>query len=232
MTETRRRTASRKTCNSLDYIDYGHPADADAPLLVMLHGYGSNERDLFSLAPEFDERLRIISVRAPLQLAEQMYGWFPIDFTDDGITVDRKAAGMAREQLAGFLQEIIGIYRPAGNKVFLLGFSQGAVMNYLTAFSTPELLHGIIALSGQLPDTLPTAGSGPAVLKSLPFLVIHGLYDQILPIDKGREAAAWLKGQVSDLTYREYPMAHQIDDDSLAFSVSWLRHRVNGMVAG
>lgn len=211
----------------LTYLDYAAGAAEGAPLLIMLHGYGSNEKDLISLAPMLDRRLRVMSLQAPIEMGYEMYGWFPIAFTEAGITVDREAAGRARDLLGEFLRETIAAIRPAGEKVFLMGFSQGAVMNYLTAFNSPELLHGVIALSGQLPDTPPENAAQLPGLKELPFLVVHGLYDDVLPIDKGREADLWLKANVSDLTYREYPMGHEIDGDALDLVASWLSRRID-----
>ncbi|NTW52584.1 MAG: phospholipase [Chlorobiaceae bacterium] len=216
--------------NIFTYLEYGAGRDEQSPLLVLLHGFGSNEEDLIGLAPALDSRLRIISVRAPLKLGEEMYGWFPIEFTPYGITVDHDSAGRALGQLMAFLREIISSYRPQGGKVFLMGFSQGAVMNYLTAFNAPELLHGVIALSGRMPDSRPEECEMPLGLESLPFLVVHGLYDDVLPIANGRDAGQWLKENLSDVTYREYPMAHQINDDALNLVASWLRERINNRI--
>jgi len=216
--------------DTFTYLDYYTGPTEGAPLLVMLHGYGSNERDLISLAPALDRRLRVLSIQAPTHMGYEMYGWFPIEFTPCGIAVDREAAGKAAKRLGEFLRETIEKLRPAGGKLFLMGFSQGAVMSYLTAFSSPELLHGVIALSGQLPDTLPAPDELSAELKNLPFLVIHGLNDDVLPIDKGREADRWLAGNVSDHTFREYPMGHEIDSEALALITGWVKQRVDTVV--
>jgi phospholipase/carboxylesterase len=212
---------------TLTYLDYSGGAAEGAPLLIMLHGYGSNEKDLISLAPALDRRLRVMSLQAPMQMGHEMYGWFPIEFTGNGISVDREAAVRARDLLIRFLRETIAETQPAGNRVFLMGFSQGAVMNYLTAFSEPGLLHGVLSLSGQLPDNRPEPVGMPSGLHELPFLVVHGLYDDVLPIDKGREAERWLKSNVQELTYREYPMGHEIDEESLALVASWLRAKID-----
>jgi phospholipase/carboxylesterase len=209
------------------WLDYNRHTERQSPLLLLFHGYGSNERDLMGLAPELDTRLRIISVRAPIELAPEMFTWFPIEFTPDGITVDRDAAGRVRDQLIEFIRKLIDTLKPAGNKVFIMGFSQGAVMNYLTAFRNPELLHGVISLSGQLPDIKPEMNALPEGLSALPFLVQHGLFDSVLPITKGRQANEWLRNVTTDLTYSEYPMAHQIDQASLGFLVSWLRSKLD-----
>jgi phospholipase/carboxylesterase len=211
---------------SLTYLDLAPAKPENAPLIIMLHGYGSNEKDLIQLAPELSPEFRYISARAPLQMDFGMFGWFPIEFTPTGITVDYDAAKRALEQFITFIGEIIAEYRPAGNKVFLMGFSQGTVMSYLTAFHAPELLHGIIACSGQLPEkTIPHDTLKPA-LRKLPFLVMHGIYDDVLPIAKGRAAHAWLQEHVDDLTWREYPIAHQISESGIELMRSWLEERM------
>lgn len=217
--------------DTFTWLDYNRRSDEQSPLLVMLHGYGSNEKDLVSLAPALDARLRVVSVRAPLVLAPEMYGWFPIDFTPGGITVDREAAQNVADRFAAFLEQLLETLRPTGDKVFLMGFSQGSVMSYLTAFRAPALLHGVLALSGQLPDTRPEAEAMPTGLADVPFLVQHGLFDEVLPIDRGRQADAWLRDRIADYTYREYPMAHQIDQASLEFMASWLSGRINRVVS-
>jgi phospholipase/carboxylesterase len=211
---------------SLTYLDLAPANPENAPLVIMLHGYGSNEKDLIQIAPALRPEFRYISARAPQTMDFGMYGWFPIDFTHSGITVDYSAAKKALELLTGFTGELIREYRPAGNKVFLMGFSQGAVMSYLMAFNAPELLHGVIALSGQLPETSQPIETAEPALRKLPFLVMHGIYDDVLPIAKGRAADEWLKLHVDDLTYREYPVAHQISDSGIVLIRSWLEERM------
>jgi phospholipase/carboxylesterase len=213
--------------DTFTWLDYNRRSDEQSPLLVMLHGYGSNEKDLISLAPALDARLRVVSVRAPLVLGPEMFGWFPIDFTPGGITVDREAARQVADKFTAFLENLIEKLQPSGDKAFLMGFSQGTVMSYLTAFRNPTLLHGVLALSGQLPDARPGAEVMPEGLAEVPFLVQHGLFDEVLPIDRGRQADAWLRGRIADYTYREYPMAHQIDQESLDFMASWLSGRID-----
>ena len=211
---------------SLTYLDLAPAKPENAPIVIMLHGYGSNEKDLIQLAPALRPEFRYISARAPQTMDFGMYGWFPIDFTHSGITVDYSAAKKALEQLINFTVEIIREYRPRGNKVFLMGFSQGAVMSYLMAFNAPELLHGVIALSGQLPETSLPLETAKAAMRKLPFLVMHGIHDDVLPVAKGRAANEWLQKNVDDLTYLEYPIAHQISDSGLVLISSWLEEKI------
>ena len=211
---------------SLTYLDLAPAKPENAPIVIMLHGYGSNEKDLIQLAPALRPEFRYISARAPQTMDFGMYGWFPIDFTHSGITVDYSAAKKALEQLINFTVEIIREYRPRGNKVFLIWFSQGAVMSYLMAFNAPELLHGVIALSGQLPETSLPLETAKAAMRKLPFLVMHGIHDDVLPVAKGRAANEWLQKNVDDLTYLEYPIAHQISDSGIVLISSWLEEKI------
>lgn len=211
---------------ALTYLDSAPSQPENAPMLVMLHGYGSNEKDLIQLAPLLGSSLHFISVRAPLTLDFGMFGWFPLEFTANGITGDQEAAEAARAQLTRFITELITSYKPKGNKVFLMGFSQGTVMSYATAFIKPDLLHGVIACSGQLPEQLFPDTAVEPLLKQLPFLVMHGVYDEVLPIEKGRSANTWFREKVLDLTYREYPVAHEISPAALHLTARWLKERI------
>ena len=218
---------------SLTYLDLAPAAKQEnAPIMILLHGYGSNEKDLMQLASELHDGLHYISARAPHTLDLGMFGWFPLEFTKEGINVDYKAADEARQQLIGFIRDIIAEYHPRGNKVFLMGFSQGSVMSYMTAFTEPELLHGVIACSGQLPEKAMPDEAAKQQLKKVPFLVMHGIYDDILPVAKGRAADARLKLHVEDLTYQEYPIAHQIAQGGIELIHSWLEKRVAEIGSG
>ena len=87
----------RRNNFSLTSLELAPANPEDAPLLIMLHGYGSNEKDLIQIAPALLPEFRYISPRAPLTMDVGMYGWFPLEFTPGGITVDYKAAQHALE---------------------------------------------------------------------------------------------------------------------------------------
>src|SRR5258705_7773845 len=78
-------------------------AAAHAPLLILLHGVGSNERDLFRLAPALDGRFRVLSVRGPLVRAEDGYAWFIPTYTANGIQIDPAVLDGSRKTLLAFI---------------------------------------------------------------------------------------------------------------------------------
>ena len=214
--------------SELTYLDSPSLSEENSDILVMLHGYGSNEKDLIQLASLLDNDLRSISPRAPLQLAPEMYGWFPLEFTSEGISVDREKARSAKETLLVFLRHIIDEYKPPEGKIWLMGFSQGSVMAYLSALAEPSLFHGIIALSGQFPYHSSLFNRDPERFRTLPFLVVHGLYDDVLPVSNGRISEAWLKDHLDSLTYREYTMGHEINAETLETIRQWLSRMRSG----
>jgi phospholipase/carboxylesterase len=194
---------------------------------MLLHGVGSNEQDLFEIAPLLDERFLILSARAPLTLASNSFAWFHVTFTPSGSLINAEEAEVARQIIIRFVEEAVDEYHADPNRVYLLGFSQGAIISLSVMLTKPEILAGIIAMSGRiLPEVKPQVVSLEQ-LKDFPALVIHGVNDPILPIQNGRATRDFLSTLGIDLTYREYQMAHQVNEPSLADARSWLSLQLN-----
>jgi phospholipase/carboxylesterase len=117
-------------------------------------------------------------------------------------------------------------YGADSQRIYLGGFSQGAIMSLYVALTHPEAISGAVLMSGRL---MPMAWNERAEdhrLRSLPILATHGLYDQVLPIASGREIRDKLSTLPLDLTYHEYPMAHEVSGESLAEATTWLSARL------
>jgi phospholipase/carboxylesterase len=71
-----------------------------APALLLLHGVGSNEQDLMGLAPMLDPRFLIVSARAPITLQYGSYGWYHVQFTDDGHIINPEEAEESRVRIS------------------------------------------------------------------------------------------------------------------------------------
>lgn len=195
---------------------------ASPPLLLLLHGVGSNEDDLFGLAPYLDERFLIVSARAPVALDYGGYGWFRIDFTPRGLEADVEQAQESLRMLPGFIDELVETYGADGRRVYVVGFSQGAMMGLALLLTRPEKVAGVVAMSGRLPRQVLEREPDPSALAGKPVLVMHGLYDQVLPIENGRGARDYLGALPVELTYREYPMGHEVSAESLRDFTAWL----------
>ncbi len=127
------------TSLSLKHIIRKSSLTENAPLLILLHGYGSDENDLFSFAGELPEELFIISVRAPYPMQPSGNAWYAINFdAEKGKWSDNEQAILSRDLIAKFIDEAIETYPVNKNNVSLLGFSQGSILSYAVALTYPE----------------------------------------------------------------------------------------------
>ncbi len=197
------------------------------PLLLLLHGVGSNEQDLFALAPSLDERFLILSLRAPNILGPESYAWFEVDFTPQGSVINPAQAEASRQTLITFINEAVTAYGPDPKQVYLVGFSQGAIMSASVALTRPDLIAGAVLMSGRILPQIEPLIATPEKLAGLPILVVHGTQDMVLPISHGRASRDTLSSLPVDLTYREYAMGHEVSRESLADVAKWLRMRLD-----
>lgn len=203
------------------------PSTGPPPLLLLLHGIGSHEGDLMGLAPYLDDRFFLVSARAPLTLGPGMYGWYHVVLDPVAPVINAEEAEASRRLLLTFIDEAVSMYGCDPHRVYLLGFSQGAIMGLWLALTRPDILAGVVAMSGWIPpEVLP--GTAPAeAMRGLPLLVVHGTDDPVLPIHHGRATRDRLAALPVALTYREYPIGHHISEESLAEVAAWLRQRLN-----
>jgi phospholipase/carboxylesterase len=202
---------------------------ANPPLLLLLHGVGSNEHDLFELTPHLDERFFVVSARAPITLMPGSYAWFHVEFAPNNrIIINPDDAEASRNLLIKYLDELVAAYQLDAKRVYLMGFSQGAIISQSIALTRPDKIAGVVAMSGRiLPEVLSQQAPNEAFGR-LPVMVVHGLNDQKLDISYGRNARdVWSKLPVA-LTYREYAMGHEVTQDSLRDIVAWLKERLDG----
>lgn len=201
--------------------------DENTPLLILLHGYGSNEEDLFSFASELPSNLLIVSARAVQSLGMGSYAWYSINFNDtQGKFSDIPEAIEARETIATFIQEIQSKYQILPNNTFLLGFSQGTILSYSVALNYPKLVQKVIALSGHInPDLLPD-DIGTKNYAELDFFISHGSVDQVIPVEWAKKAPEFLNQLQIKNCYTEYPVGHGVAPKNFYDFKTWIEDRL------
>lgn len=204
------------------------PPGARPPLLALLHGVGSNERDLFRLAPRLDARFVVLSLRAPLMRGPESFAWFFAEHTPQGTVIAPEQIMASRDHIARFLGEAVEAYAADPARVYLLGFSQGAIMSLTLALTRPERTAGIAPIAGRIPPEVLPELAPVERTAGLPVLLQHGTADTVLAIDWARTARTILEGQRVDLTYREYEAGHQITPGMLDAAARWLSARLDG----
>lgn len=198
------------------------------PLLLLLHGIGSNEEDLFGLTPYLDERFLVVSARAPVVMGAGAYGWFNIEFTPQGMMADIAQAKRSLKLLIDFIDELVKTYLVNARCIYLTGFSQGAMMGLALALTRPEKIAGVVAMSGRFPSQVLEHELDQKLYEGMPVLVTHGIYDPVLPIEEGRAIRKNLEALRVELTYREYQMGHEVTLESLRDVSAWLSRSLDG----
>lgn len=193
------------------------------PLLLLLHGYGSNEEDLFSFASELPEDYYVISARAPYNLMYGSYAWYAINFdADENKFSDIAQAQTSRDLIAGFVDELIANYPIEAHKVTLVGFSQGAILSYAVALSYPEKIQRVVAMSGYLNTEIAVHTFASNDFSRLKIFASHGTVDQVIPVDWARNSIPVIKNLGIDIVYKEYPVGHGVAPQNFFDFRNWL----------
>ena len=193
------------------------------PLLLLLHGYGSNEADLFSFASELPEEYYVISARAPYDLQYGSYAWYAINFdADQNKFSDTEQAKESRERIAEFIDELVAHYPIDANAVTLIGFSQGAILSYAVALSHPEKVQRVVAMSGYFNDEIMKNNFASNDFKALKVFASHGTVDQVIPVEWARKTAPALEQLNIPVTYKEYPVGHGVAPQNFFDFRNWL----------
>ena len=195
------------------------------PLLLLLHGYGSNEEDLFSFASELPEEYYVVSVRAPYELGYGSYAWYAINFdADENKFSDVPQAQQSRDLIANFIDELVANYPIDATKVTLIGFSQGTILSYATALSYPEKIQRVVAMSGYLNTEMAIPNFENNDFSHLKIFASHGTVDQVVPVDWARKAAPALTKLGIEVVYKEYPIGHGVAPQNFYDFKNWLQN--------
>lgn len=181
------------------------------PLLLLLHGYGSNEEDLFSFSSELPENYYIVSARAPYPLPPYGNAWYAIDFDANmnKFSNDEQAIE-SRDLILTFIDELLEKYPIDQNNINLIGFSQGAILSYAIALSYPQKINKVVALSGYFNQNIMKDGYENNDFSKLSFFVSHGSVDQVIPVEWARKNPEVLNLLNVKNEYHEYNVGHGV----------------------
>lgn len=206
------------------------PATGPMPpwLLVLMHGVGSNEQDLFGLAPYVPAPFHVLSLRAPFVLGPGSFAWFEFDVRPDGSrAIDGEQELASRTLLA---QEIAAhaerLAVPAA-RVLVGGFSQGGIMALSLLLTQPALMGGAFALHSRLlPEVLPLAAPA-AELDGKRLWVSHGQQDMVIPLAQAQRIREHFAALPVTLAGADFPGGHELRPAELQQWVGWLQDQTS-----
>lgn len=205
-----------------DLVYKVRPAAGDPQgALILLHGRGADENDLFPLLDMIDPESRLVGVcpGGPLALPPGGRHWYAVQRVG---YPDPETFLPTFTMLSGWLDAFLSDAGVDLSRTIIGGFSQGAVMSYSLALGPGRTRpSGLLAFSGFIPEVegFELADRG---LDGWPVAIGHGIYDPVITVDFGRSAKLRLERAGAAVTYRESPMAHTIDPQYLADLRSWV----------
>lgn len=201
--------------------------EENPPTLILLHGYGSNEEDLFSFASELPKELFVISVRAPYTLQPFGYAWYAIHFdAEDGKWSDDEQAIVSRDAIVKFIDEAQEAYGLDPENINLLGFSQGCILSMAVALSYPEKIQNVVGLSGYINPRILKENYSNNKFDHLGIYSSHGSVDQVIPVDWARNTKPFLKELQIPCLYEEFPVGHGVAPQNFYSFNNWLSNRL------
>ena len=192
-------------------------------LLVLMHGVGSNEQDLFGLAAYVPAHFHVLSLRAPYPMGQQAHAWFQFTVDTNGtrhINVAQERA--AREQLERTLaqaQRDLGI---PPERTALGGFSQGGIMALSALLTRPQSLRAAMVWHSRLLPEVRSLQAPAEAFAGKSLWISHGTYDNVIPLTSAHAMRDHVQDLPLALEYHEYASAHEIRPDELQASMAWL----------
>ena len=199
--------------SSFNYEKYLN-SNINNKLILLLHGYGSNEDDLFSFKPFIPKSFDIYSLRAPISIGFG-YVWFNINFDNEfGVKSEKSDVLNAKKYIESFLE----IHSKNYKNIYLIGFSQGAMLSYLVGL-TNNFVSGIGCLSGWLDTRFSNFTN-----KTSNIYASHGKNDTVVPYDIARKSADLLSNLGFNINFNSFDSGHGVNQKNLDSLISWLNN--------
>lgn len=197
-------------------VQWSRPAEAraDTPLLVLLHGVGSNEQDLMGLAPGLPASWTLASLRAPLQHGPG-FGWYPL------ATPGSPELAPVDDAVEAVLTWLDGV-TPAHGRVALLGFSQGGSMALQLLRARPGAFEAVVSLSGFVVPGV-TDDRDDAVSRVRPRVFLgHGDRDPVIPASATARTSIWAAAHTEAVERSYAGLGHGVAGEELADVAAFL----------
>jgi phospholipase/carboxylesterase len=192
------------------------------PAIFLMHGMGSNEDDLLPLVQDLAETTYIFSIRGPI---EQPPGY--AFFTIEGFgKPHRSVFDQSIQNIVSFIGEMCEEHPIDVSQLFLMGFSQGAILSMSIGLKLGNKIKGIVALSGYIPDFMKKEYKDQN-LKGVSLFCSHGEKDPVLPFEWGEEAKALFSQLGAEVEFHSYPVGHQVSQQNFQDFKNWLTSTIN-----
>ncbi|RDW18336.1 esterase [Oceanobacillus arenosus] len=196
------------------------PAVVDAgkiyPALYLIHGMGSNEQDLLQLVEGLEETYYIFSVRGPI-VQPPGYAFFTME---EFGKPHRDVFDQAISKLTAFIDYSFEEYPIDSTSLYLMGFSQGAILSMSLGLILDDRIKGIAALSGYIPDFIKNENDNRDV-RDLSIFISHGEQDPVLPFAWAPASKQYFQEHGANVVFKQYDSGHTVSQQNYQDLRAW-----------
>ncbi|MBB4220959.1 alpha/beta hydrolase [Variovorax guangxiensis] len=209
----------------LKFLAHGaQPGVREPWLLVLMHGVGSNEQDLFGLARMMPPQFHVLSLRAPYVLSPDSYAWFEFEVLPGGERrideeQERESRFLVSEMVASAAQQL-GV---SADRVIVGGFSQGGIMALSLLLTKPESVRAAMVWHSRLLSQVVQHIAPPEAFEGKALWVSHGSADNVIPPSAAQATRELARTLPLTLSGTDFPGAHEIRPAELQATLAWLQ---------
>ena len=201
-------------------IHFPEITQSNMPVLFLMHGYGNNEKQFNRLIEELNTKYLIVSMRAPFNFMVIKNRWYEYSISDGDTLSNQAQIDMSTKRIIKTIEHIEEEYNIDEKKIFIGGFSQGAIMSYKLALLYPNKFGGIIIHSARLPVEYSVKELN--LYKNLNILIIHGSEDSGLSTKWAYQGKALFEKLGANTDYYEAKIGHKMNKETYRKIKQWL----------
>lgn len=193
------------------YIHKAGSTNGKIPMLIGLHGHGSDESQIASLVGlDIDQPHIYIAPRGFIALADGGFSWFALKQTSVGFEADADSVQWGLARLAAFIPLAVKATNTHTEQVYFIGYSVGGGMSLAFTLAYPHLIAGAVSMAGQLTPSMRHPTAKPQALMGKPLFIGHGIFDSFISVEAVQTVCDQFGEMGSHVTYREYPIPHVV----------------------
>lgn len=201
------------------YVPEIREINREYSVIYLMHGMGSNELNMISLLNEVKEEFIIITIRGGIITGN---GFAYFDILGYG-KPDKESFNNAVNSIEDLINETMDKYPMNKDKLFLMGFSQGAILSMALALKMGNKINGIIALSGYIPKIV-TEDYEIKDVSKLKAFISHGKFDNIFNIEIGEKNKEFFEDRNSEVVYKVYKSDHEVSIENNRDLIRWINN--------
>ena len=189
--------------------------------IFMLHGYGQNKEEFFSIANELPQEYIVISIQAPYKLSDSQFFWYAIELVSSK-WYDIVQAQATQHKLLTFIEQACDRFNIDMDKVTFIGFDQGGILSLSLAISFPEKVQRVVAINSYIDKKLLSFNYQKNNFANLRVCLLHGYSNEVVPLEWAEDTITFLKNLLIRYDFQTFASGHVFSAEMFYAVKTWI----------